>query len=1178
MYPLLRFEWRLQTRQPAFLVAAFLFLLLGFGLVASGYGPESANVNSPFVSAQVMGLLSLPAIFLAAVFCTAAALRDAEHGMDEIVRATPVSRTRYLLGRFGGAVLACAAVLALAALGMALAPVLAVIEPERLGPADPGAPFWALAVIGIPNLLLLAAAVFATAMLTRSALASYVAALALYAGYFLVAYLLASPLIAGAAPGSAETLARAAILDPFGISAVFEQARGWTPDQQSSRYVALRGPLLANRVLWLAVAAGVLALARWHGAGSRAPRQRTATSTAEAAPSSISAYRPVAVSRRGASRAALRSTVRTQTTHVLTSRPFLALMALWVAVLWANLSGGEAAEYGSRAYPTTGLLLGIAARLLSELGMAVVVFFSAELVWRERSAGIAELVDATPARSAVFYLARLGTLVVVIAVLCAATGLTVVAMQASRGYTQFEAMLHLRLLAAAGVPLVLFAVAALLAQTLSPNRSAGILLAAIAAMATLHGEALGLGPLLRYGAIPPVPHSDMAGDGQPGASARWFMLYWGLWAALLAQVTYGLWRRGTASPLRARIRALPARLGRRGVAGALSCAGLVLVTAGFLFHNTHRLNHYETEDEAARWRAGYERAYKRVESAPMPSVVAVRADVELFPEQRRFSARGVYRLRNETARTIDTVWVAVGRHTDGVRLWVEGAEQAVRDARFGMHGFRMRRPLAPGAEARMGYRLDEAQRGIRASGFDLSVADNGTMLAHHAAFPSLGYRGSQELTRPADRREHALPPRIGRVAAEEEDGPALDRAAFETTVSTSADQIAVAPGELAGEWRRGGRRFFRYRTAGPVNMRFGYVSARYAVRRVVRDGVAIEVYFHPGHAANVDRMLRTAAASMELFTRAFGPYPHRTLRIVEVPGHWNFGAYALPGMVYFPENRGFLTDARNSRQIDLVGRRVAHEASHQWWGHQVNPGAGPGAATLTESLAKYSEQIVLERLHGRAHTARIVAADLERYAQGRSREREPEPPLAQVTDQSHLYYGKGAVVMNGLRDLVGEDAMNRALRRLVAEHGGARATPQVRDLVRLLGEGVDPERRALVADWLQRVVLYDLSADSARYRSLGGGRYEVTVIVQARRRVSGTRGEAEVPLDEPLDIAVAPAEGGPAAVFRHRLRSGRNIVRVVVRGRPGEVTVDPNVLRVDVERRDNAVVAVEAPP
>ncbi|HEX8451875.1 MAG TPA: M1 family aminopeptidase [Longimicrobium sp.] len=1176
MFPLLRFEWRLQTRQPAFAVAALLFLLLGVGLVASGYGPESANVNSPFVAAQVMGLLSLPAIFLATVFCTAAALRDAEHGMEEIVRGTPVGRSRYLLGRFGGAVLAGASVLGLAALGMSLAPVLAVIEPERLGPADPAAPFWALAVIGIPNLLLLAATVFTVAVLTRSALAGYVGALALYAGYFLVAYLLASPLIAGAAPASAETLARAAILDPFGISAVFEQARSWTPHDQNSRYVALRGALLANRLLWLAVAAGALALARWRNDGLRAPRQRAVRAPAEVRPAVIPAYRPVAASARGTGRAAFLSTVRAQTAYVLTSRPFLALMALWVIVLWANLSGGEAAEYGSRAYPTTGLLLGIAARLLSDLGMAVVVFFSAELVWRERSAGIAELVDATPARSAVFYLARLGTLLVVIAVLCAATGVTVVAMQGSRGYTHFEPMLHRRLLAAAGVPLVLFAVAALLAQTLSPNRSAGILLAALTAMITLHGEALGLGPLLRYGAIPPVPHSDMAGDGQPGAAARWFMLYWGLCAALLAQVTYGLWRRGTAGSLRARIRALPARLGRRGVAGALSCAVLVLVTAGFLFHNTHRLNSSETEDEAARWRAGYERAYKRVESAPMPSIVAVRADVEIFPEQRRFAARGVYRLRNETARTIDTVWVTVGRQTDGVRLWVEGADPVVRDARFGMYAFRLRRPLMPGAEARMGYHLEEAQRGIRASGFDLSIADNGTMLAHHAAFPTLGYRGSQELTRPADRREYGLPPRPEQTV-EEEDGPALDRASFETTVSTSADQIAVAPGELTGEWRRGGRRFFRYRTAGPVNARFGYVSARYEVRRVVRNGVAIEVYFHPAHATNVDRMLRTAAASMELFTRAFGPYPHRTLRIVEVPGYWNFGAYALPGMVYFPENRGFLTDARDPRQIDLIGRRVAHEVSHQWWGHQVNAGAGPGAATLTESLAKYSEQIVLERLHGRAHVARIVEADLERYAQGRTRERDPEPPLSRIVDQSHLYYGKGAVVMNGLRDLVGEDPMNRALRRLVADHGGARSRPQVRDLVRLLQDGAGPERSALIAEWLEGVVLYDMSADSARYRPLGDGRYEVTAIIQARKRALRADGEAEVPLDELIDLGIAPAEGGSPAVSRHRLRSGRNLVRVVVRGRPGDVTVDPHVLRVEVERRDNRVVATEAP-
>ncbi len=1157
----LRFEWRYQTRQVAFAAAAFLFFALGVALVASGYGPPSVNVNSPFVAMLATGLLSLPAVFLATVFCTAAVLRDTEHQMAEIVFATQVGKTRYLLGRFGGSMLVAGAAQALAALGMAIAPLIVVIQPERLGPLDWISPLRAFFILGLPNLVLLGAIVFAVAALTRSALASYVSAVFLYAGYFLCAYLLASPLMAGAAPASAESLARAALLDPFGISAVFDQARTWTPAERNTRPITLAGSLLANRLLWLGVAGAILALTHHFASLRVASRARRAPALAPDTDSPTGAlYHPVPTGRMRAW-SVFRAEAAVQTKYVLASRPFLALLALWVLVTWGNFSGGEAAEYGSRLYPTTGLLLATAAQMLAQLGTVILVYFSAELVWRERSLRFAEIVDATPAPSVAFYLARLAALAAAVAALALTAGLVAVAMQMVRGYPRLEPALHLRFLLTAGVPLVLFAVAALLAQAVSPNRYVGMFLAAAVAFVMVQGEALGLHhPLLRFAGAPGVPHSDLAGSGQAGATALWLLLYWGLFAALLGFVTVGVWGRGTASTPWTRMRALPARLGRRGIAGALACAALVLGTGAFIFYNANVLNEYESAEDADRWRAGYERAYRAAAGGPQPHVVAVRSWVDLYPEDRKLATRGILRLRNGTGRPLRTVWVSVGSDVDDLRLAVGNADAAVRDERFGMYGFRLRRALAPGEEVELAYAWSTAQRGLRADGFDRAVADNGSMVRHQAAFPMLGYRASFELDDPAARREHGLPPRPPAPAAGEDgEEETLGRATFETVVSTSGDQVAVAPGELVESWKRNGRSHFRYATGRPVVPRFGFVSARYEVRRVRHAGVSVEVYFHPGHATNVDAMLRAATVSLDVFGRAFGPYPARSLRIVEVPGYWGFGAYALPGMIYFPENRGFLTDARDPGRIDLVARRVAHEVAHQWWGHQVNAGARPGASTLTESLAKYAEQLVIRRMHGEEHVARIVETDLGRYVQGRGQERDPEPPLSRVAGQAHLYYGRGAVVMNGLRDLVGEAGMNRALRRIVNEHGRAATSPDVHTLVRHLQAEAAPADRPLVSEWLESVVTYDLRVDSARSRPIGAGRHEVVAHVTASKR----RGDAEVPMDERLGVAVG------TSVTKHRIRSGRNEIRMIVAGPPGEVRIDPFVTRVELERRDN---------
>lgn len=1181
---IIRFEWRYGTRQPAFAAAAAAFLGMGFALVATGYGPESVHVNSPYAAVLATGLMSLPAVFVLTLFCTGAVQRDAEHRMAEIVFGTSVGKTRYLLGRFAGALLLSAAVLVMATLGMLLAPLLVVVEPERLGRTDVWAYLWALGVVGLPNLVFAGAVLFAVAALTRSALAGYVAGVFVYALYFLCALLTDSPLLAGAAPSSAAAMARAALLDPFGLAAFAEQTRHWTPETRNTRLVALEGRFLLNRALWLAVSAAILALVHRRFAlrvgttAKRAPAAETAD-----VPASAPAYRPVAVGGPDAQRRALASAVRVQLGYVLRSRPFLALMVLWVVAAWANMAGSEAAEYGTRLLPTTGILLDVARPLLSELGAVVLVYFAAELAWRDRSVRLAEIVDATPTAGAVFYLSRLAALALTAAVMTAATLGVVVAFQAARGYPPGDPGLHLGFAFTAGLPLVLFAVAALLAQALSPNRYVGMGAALLVAAVMLRGDALGLEhPLARFAFAPRGPHSDMVPGGQVAASARAFLLYWTAFAGILAFATAGLWRRGTPAPLRARLAAVPRRLGRRGTLGAAACLLLCLGLGAWTFRDANVLNRWETRRGALAWRASYERAYRRIAAAPQPAVAAIRADVELFPEERRLRVAAALRLENRTGRPIDTVWVAVRRDLDSVRVSLAGADAVVRDARFGMHGFRMRRPLAPGASAELSYRAAVAQRGVRASDFDLSVVENGSFVSHGRALPSLGYRAGHEIADPAERRRQGLPPARPREeagAAESPDDAADGWATMETTVSTSADQVAVAPGELRGEWRRGGRRYFRYVLDRPALAQLGWVSARYAVRRRTHRGVAVEVYHHPEHGRNVDRMLRAAAVSLDVFGRAWGPYPRTTLRIVEVPPYWGFGAFALPGMVLYSENRGFLTDASDSTALDLVARRVAHEVGHQWWPHRVSPGVGPGATLVVETLAKYAEQAAVRELHGDEQVGRMLEHDLERYLRGRAEDREPEPPLARVTHQQHLYYGKGAVVMAGLRDLLGEAALDRALRRFVREHAHPAPAPSAADLVAAIEAEAAPEQRALVDQWLRRVVLYDLAVGSASYRPLPDGRRRLTARVRAAK--SERRGGRDFPLamDEVLDVAVYAA--GPAAMplyqGRHRFRGGVAEIDVVVAGIPGTVAVDPRVLRVETERADNRREATPVP-
>lgn len=1178
---LIRFEWGFHVRQAAFRIAVPLALVFGWVLPVVGYGPQGTHLNSPFTVMQSVGLLSLLSIFVLTVLCANAVSRDAEHGMREIVFATSIGKFRYLAARFAGALAATATVFCFAIVGLLAAPLFAEIDPARLGPPSPGAYLWALAVMALPNLLFAGAVVFAVAVLSRSVLASYVGGLFLYMAYMVVAMLIDSPLMQFAAPTSPQTLARAALIDPFGISAFFQQAWYWTPAQRNTQVVELQGYFLANRLLVVALAAAILA-ATWRVysfrlAGSAAP----ARTAADASPAPGRRYRPAPVARESAAGrwAAVRAAMRVEFRGTAASKPFLALLVLWVAVAAISVVDGPVEDYRTRLYPTTGTMLEALEMPLAFVATLMIAYFAAEVVWRERVVRADEIVDATPAPSGAFYLAKAGALVL-LAWLMAAVGILVaVGYQLSMGYTSVQPGVYLSIFCFTGLPLAIFVVVAMLVQTLSPNRYLGILVALVPGMMMLQPESFRLRHgLLRFANPPRIAYSEMNGFLGAGTWAL-YMAYWAGVAGVLALVTVGLWRRGRVQSLWRRTRALPRRWGGRGLAGALACMTVVLTAGGFVFYNTNVLGPYETGEDVGDWREAYERTYRRYEHLPQPSAVALRTAVEFYPEERRFRVAGTYSLENRAGRPIDTVLVSVRRELRPERMELPGARLVRYDAPSGMYLFVFDRPLSPGQGTELRFRIPSPRNRVESAGFDYSVVRNGSYLTRQAAFPRLGYVVGYELEHPYIRRLRGLPP--PRKGTGMQNDPSNDDQrdlwlTLDATVSTSGDQVAVAPGELVREWRQGGRQFFRYRTAGPITPVYAFASARYQVRRVNHRGVMVEVYHHPQHAANVPKMLATATRSLDLFGDRFGPYPRRHLRIVELPRYWGFGAYALPGMIVMPENRGFLTDGGRGGDVDLVTRRVAHEVSHQWWGHGLYPARVEGGTMLVETLAKYSDLRVLEAMQGRAQVLSLLRFEREAYLLWRTYMPTAEPPLSRVVDLEHVYYSKGTIVMEAIRDLIGEDALDRALRHLIQTHGPGMPRATVADLRAALWREATPEQQVLIGEWIDGVTFYHLRVESATAQPLPGGRWRVTAKVRARKTndPGGGTPVTEAPLDEAIDVAVfaddpIDTDATPLYAGKHRLRGGLAEVTFEMQGRPGYISLDPFERRIEAERADN---------
>ncbi len=1194
---MLRFEMSWQVRRLTFAAITLVLALFALLLVRQGYGPDAANINSPYSVTQSAAFLSLWLLFTQTVFCVHGALRDDEHRMHELIRSRPVSAWQIAGSRLSGIVGSGLLVMTIVLVVQLVSPYVIATDPERVGPFRVMPYVWVLITLMLPNVLLVSALLYAVAMFTRSTIATYVGAIALFALYMVTALTVDSPLFAGTSPPSAEAMARAAVLDPFGFSAFFEAGRYWTPAERNVRLIPLEGRFLTNRLLWLTVTMLVVsATYRWsrrlavRTRGTFAWRRRSvarvATGDVSAARFPALAYGPVAPSDSWARSfwSALRGSLRTECGLLFGTWTVQALLLLFVAsVVIETLSELSSGEYGTRLLATSALMMGRLSESLGVLGSLSVIYFAAEVMWRERQLRFDGVLDATPAASAAFYLGKVGALCAVPLAFTAVGLLTALVVQVTQGNEPVIASVYLGQLWFVTVPMLLRVVMIVALQLVSPNRWIGLIGGLAFTIGTMVSPTPMLEhPMLRYGVFPDAPYSDLDGFGAVPRSFTLLVVYWSGWAMLIAAVSWGLWRRGFDRGVWSRVRTMRATWGRSGTGAALSGLAVIVLVGGPLLYRANRNSPWESDRANAAWRVAYERSYRHVEAYAQPSIVHVAMAVDLAPERRVATVHGTLSLENRAERATDTMWIATRRDVRDASVRIDGARLVRFDARFGMWVFALAEPMMPGSRRQLTYAYAIDRGSLRVDGFAQDVAENGSYLLSTMLLPSLGYRTGYEEDNPRLRREAglgepreesapltaALTDSLTRVAKR---GAGAAWFTLALTVSTAPDQIVVGPGRLTREWTANGRRYFAYRSDQPMTPVFSLASARYAVRRATQDGVTIELWYHPTHDRNVDRMLVAAQRTLQIMGTRFGAYPLPVLRMAEVPSGWRFGGFATTGALYFTEDRGMLTDER-TQGIDLVSRRVAHEVAHQWWGHTVDPLNMPGGLLIVESLAKYAEQRVIASLYGEDAVAPILAYDHDRYLSGRARDASAEPTLVELADQSHLDYGKGALAFSALRAALGDSALTVALVALRAEqHGprGAATAARLHELVRAAAATSLDQR--LVDEWLHDRVLYDVALDSAttqrvgdHYRLAAFGRMQRIVQVGAEERTSAAEGQR-------LDIVVRGGDADTVVLHRGAATVTGGVVTIILdlATLPSEIELDPMVRWIDRDRSNN---------
>ncbi len=1178
------FEFNFQRGGPVFYASAAIFFLLTFGAVTVEQVQIGAGgnvfANSPYAIAQTHLILSLFFMFTAAAMVAGVVLRDDETGFGPIIRTTRIGRDAYLFGRFTGALLAAALALAAVPLAIFIGSLMPWLDPETLGANRLRDYGLAYGVLALPNLFVTGALFFALATVTRSMLGTYLGVIGLLAIYLVLNIAL------GPRPELERTLA---VLDPFGLAAFEQATRYQSAAERNTEAIALEGLLLWNRLLWLLIGCVALLLARltfrFEGLaerGSSAPHDEpepTAPATA--------GVLPAPRFDRHTALAQLGLRCRLEMRQIFSSPAFGILVALGLfnagAGLWFS---GE--MFGTPRFPVTHTLIPVLIGTFSLVPLIIAIYYAGELVWRERDCRLHEIVDAAPIPNWAYVVPKTLAVTLVLVATVAFGMLAAIAVQLVRGYTHFELDKYvLWYLLPTAFDMVLLAALAVFVQALSPNKYTGWGVMALFLVATLVLFNVGMEhPLILYSSAPEVPLSDMNGAGHYWQAAWWLRLYWGAAAILLLVAAHLLWRRGTETRLTPRLRRAPARL--RGAPGAIAAAAaLVFVATGsWVFYNTNVLNDYFTERDHERFMAEYERRHLVHATLPQPTITHVELDVELYPEQLRAEVSGRYMLTNETGEALEEVHVrSPDRRLKLREIELSGAELDHHDEDFDYRIYRLPGPLQPGDTLELTFRSQREVRGFPHANPDTRLVHNGTFLNNFEIAPVIGMDRWQLLRDRSVRRRNDLPADLRPPALE--DDSATVRPYFgggwstaDITVTTSADQTPIAPGRRVEDATDDGRRRARFVSDAPILTFFSIQSARYAERRREHNGVDLVVYHHPGHDWNVERMLDALAHGLDYFTEAFGPYQFQQARIIEFPGYERF-AQAFANTMPYSESIGFIADSRDPEKIDYVTYVTAHELAHQWWAHQVIGADTQGATVLSETLAQYSALMVMRHMFGADHIRRFLKYELDSYLRARGGEAVEELPLARVEDQGYIHYQKGSLVMYLLQERLGEDAVNRALRRLIERYGFQSAPyPRSTDLIaELRAEAQTDAEQQLITDLFEKITLYELRTVRPTARELDDGRFEVRVPVVAHKfYADGLGAETETPLSEEIEIGLFTDEPGRAAfdaddvilMERREVVSGEQTFTFVTDRRPTHAGIDPYNFYIVRNAEDNS--------
>ncbi|GAB3228802.1 hypothetical protein J0A67_13765 [Algoriphagus aestuariicola] len=1202
------FELKYRFGRPATWIYFLLLMVTSLLLIGFGNTPASEKVfhNSPIVIAELLLLFSIFGILIASAVMGVPLYRDLEHKTGTFLFSYPITKSAYFMGRFWGSFATLLFISLGALLGIFLGSLFGPgfgTEADRYGPNLLVNYFQPWLSLLLPNLWLAGSLFFALIVFTRNIRSIYSGGIVVFIVYLLANFL----------AQDIENKDLVQLIDPFGLNTFDLQTRYLTPFEQNSFFLPLEGNLLLNRLLWvgLGIVFFVAAYARFSFTYFFQTDQKKTKEKAETVTAGISKKITVASDfSKNYQWKSLKTLAKIEFQNIGKDIYFRSILLGGLIFLILDFWIGNTL-YSVPNYPSTSFLMEYKTYDYNLFVFIIIVFFTGESLHRDKATGYSVINDTFPVKDGVIIASKFLGMVMICLILTTIPIIVGLVIQTLKGYFDYDLKVYLIDSYLISLPdylqmvMLVFAV-----HLLVNNKFAG------------HAAAIGIWLLMLilmnfadynfnlffFSNKPGYTWSDMNGLGHFAEPLLWFNLYWTAWGIFLVLFFSIFFSRGSENSWESRWQNAKDRLSKPIPRLSFAFLAVALLSGAYIYQTVVYENNYSTSDEGTQRRVAYEKQLKKYEGIPQPKYTKVKIEANLYPMDRRADFIAEVQLVNKTDTPIDSVHFNSTSLSDFKIVWQSDTlahrfPLEYKPRKFQLFGRKKEREwyqitalpqtLMPGDTLNLTIVSKVEFKGFPNSGYGREIVYNGTFFS--GGIPEIGYDPNNELSSDEERRKNELPEKPEDLPNHDDPKGKMtllfadeaDFIQFETVVSTIPSQIAVAPGYLQREWEENGRRYFHYIQDTPIQSFFTFVSAEYEVLKdqaILPDGqkVNIEIYHDPKHTYNLDRFLDSYKDGLTYFSETYGNFQFRQMRILEFPRYAGF-AQSFPNTVPFSESFGWVANFTDPDDFDYVYYVTAHELAHQWWGHQITPNATRGSNLISEALAEYSALILTERRYGKDNMKRFLKDELDDYLRGRANESKKENTFINC-NRAYQWYNKGSLILYGLRDLIGTEAMDSALYAFNQEFGLKQTPPfpGSADLYRHL-EAVTPDSlRYYLDDTWNKLTLYDNRTETAQAKKISDGEYEVTLKIKSKKLYADETGreeDADYAADY-VDIGVFAAEDtdengrtrtNPLYIQKYKIKPGESTLAILVKGEPVRAGIDPYNKLIDRIPDDNTI-------